>query len=62
MVYPAKTSTLEGILGSLTESSITDSKMQEALGEYYNVFSEIKNANKKTGLQASMPYSLILNL
>ena len=62
MVYPAKTSTLESILGSLTESSITDSKMQEALGEYYNVFSEIKNANKKTGLQASMPYSLILNL
>lgn len=62
MVYPAKTSTLESILGSLTESSITDSKMQEALGEYYNVFSEIKNANKKTGMQASMPYSLILNL
>lgn len=62
MVYPAKTSTLESIFGSLTESSITDSKMQEALGEYYNVFSEIKNANKKTGLQASMPYSLILNL
>lgn len=62
MVYPAKTSTLESILGSLTESSITDSKMQEALGEYYNVFSEIKNTNKKTGMQASMPYSLILNL
>lgn len=62
MVYPAKTSTIESILGSLTESSITDSKMQEALGEYYNVFSEIKNANKKTGMQASMPYSLILNL
>lgn len=62
MVYPAKTSTLESILGSLTESSITDSKMQEALGEYYNVFSEIKNANKKTGMQACMPYSLILNL
>lgn len=62
MVYPAKTSTLESILGSLTESSITDSKMQETLGEYYNVFSEIKNANKKTGMQASMPYSLILNL
>lgn len=62
MEYPAKSSTLESIMSSFTEMSMGDSKMKEALGEYYNIFSEVKSLGKRTGLQTSMPYYLMFNL
>ena len=62
MEYPAKSSTIESIMNSFTEMSIGDSHMREALGEYYNIFTEIKNMGTKTGIQASLPYYMMFNL
>lgn len=61
--YPEGGGFLENLLNEVNNTdSYADNKMQEALGEYYNVFSGIKNIKNKTGIQASIPYYLMFNL
>ncbi len=61
--YPEEGGFLENLLNEAKSTdSYADGKLKEALGEYYNVFSGIKNIKDKTGVQASMPYYLMFNL
>lgn len=60
--YPAKTSMFENLLNEASGDSYADKKMREAFGEYYDVFSNLKNIKGKTGIQASLPYYLMFNL
>lgn len=63
MTYPAPSSFLESLLNDkLTSDSYADGKMREALGEYYNIFSNVTNIKSKSGIQASLPYYLMFNL
>lgn len=62
MSYPGKTSVFESILNETSGDSYADRKMQESFGEYYNIFSDLKNIKSKTGVQASLPYYLMFNL
>lgn len=60
--YPGKTSVFENLLNEVSGDSYADKKMYETFGEYYKAFSNIKNINSKTGIQASLPYYLMFNL
>lgn len=60
--YPGETSVFEQLLNETSGDSYADRKMQEIFGEYYTMFSNLKNINQKTGIQASLPYYLMFNL
>lgn len=60
--YPAKTGMFENLLNEASGDSYADKKMRETFGEYYDAFSNLKNINSKTGIQASLPYYLMFNL
>jgi len=60
--YPGKTSMFENLLNEASGDSYADRKMKEAFGEYYDMFSNMKNVKSKTGIQASLPYYLMFNL
>ena len=63
LTYPAKTSMLENLLNdAMGTDSYADRKMMELMGDYYHVFSNIKNVQNKSGIQASMPYYIMFNL
>lgn len=60
--YPAKTDLFESLMSEVSGDSYADKKMQEAFGDYYDMFSTLKNIKGKTGIQASLPYYLMFNL
>lgn len=60
--YPAKSNILDNLLNEMKGDSYADAQMKNALGEYYTLFNDLKNINKKTGIQASMPYYLMFKL
>lgn len=61
--YPAKTDFFTSLMEEMNGSgTYADAQMQEALGEYYNMFRNIKSLSHKTGIQASMPYYMMWNL
>jgi len=60
--YPGESSMFENLLNSVSGESYADAQMQQALGEYYNMFRNVKNVGNKTGIQASLPYYLMFNL
>lgn len=62
MSYPGKTNIFDNLMNEMKGNSYADAQLQEALGEYYGVFSDIKHINRKTGVQASMPYYLKFKL
>ena len=60
--YPAKASIFDNLMNEATGNSYADTQLKATLGEYYNIFSDIKNINQHTGIQASLPYFLMFNL
>lgn len=60
--YPTKSSVFDNLLKEVKGNSYADAQLQETLGDYYHIFSDIKNIHHKTGIQASMPYYLMFNL
>lgn len=60
--YPGKSSIFDNLLKQASGSSYADGKMQQALGEYYNIFTDLSNIGNKCGVQASLPYYLMFNL
>lgn len=63
MSYPAKTDFFTSLMEEMNGSgSYADAQMQQALGEYYDTFRNIKSISTRTGIQASMPYYLMWNL
>ena len=61
--YPAKSNFFDELMNEVTSSnSYADAQLKNNLGEYYNIFSNLKNVNRKTGVQASMPYIMNFNL
>ena len=62
MNYPAKTTILEQLMEEMQGTSYADKQLQQALGEYYPIWSSVKNVRQKTGIQATLPYFLKFNL
>ncbi|MBR1667838.1 MAG: signal peptide peptidase SppA [Bacteroidaceae bacterium] len=60
--YPAKPTIFDSLLEQMQGTSYADKQIKEALGDYYSVFSELKNVGQKSGIQASLPYYLMFNL
>lgn len=61
--YPNAGSMFEQLLKGVTpKESYADAELRSFLGEYYNIYSSVRNANGKTGIQTSLPYYLIFNL
>lgn len=60
--YPPKTEFMENFLEEITGNSYADAQIKQTLGEYYNFYSEIQHASKKTGIQTRLPYYLMFNL
>ena len=53
---------MENFLEEITGNSYADAQIKQTLGEYYNFYSEIQHASKKTGIQTRLPYYLMFNL
>lgn len=63
MEYPGEGSMFEQLLkGMSPKESYADAELRSFLGEYYSIYSSMRNANGKTGIQASLPYYLMFNL
>ncbi len=62
MEYPSNSSILENLMKEVSGNSYADAQMKAALGEYQEMFGQLKNINRKTGIQASLPYYLRFNL
>ncbi len=59
--YPAKNTFIDDLLNEEKNSSYADVKLQTSLGEYYEMFRQVQSINKKSGIQASLPYSISFN-
>lgn len=62
MNYPAKTTVLEQLMEEMQGTSYADKQIQQALGDYYPIWSSMKNVRQKTGIQTALPYYLKFNL
>ncbi|MBO4431162.1 MAG: signal peptide peptidase SppA [Bacteroidaceae bacterium] len=62
MNYPAKTTVLEQLMEEMQGTSYADKQIQQALGDYYPIWSSMKNVRQKTGIQTALPYYLRFNL
>ena len=62
MEYPNSSSLLDNLLAEVSGNSYADGQMKAALGEYYDLFGQLKNIHSKTGIQASLPYYLRFSL
>ena len=62
MNYPAKTTVLEQLMEEMQGTSYADKQIQQALGDYYPIWSSMKNVHQKTGIQTALPYYLRFNL
>ena len=58
--YPAPADWVEQIMGQINKKSYLDEEMRATLGEYYKPFSDIRNINKKSAIQARLPYNLYI--
>ena len=63
IAYPAQKGMFEDLLNdAVNTDSYADGKIKELMGDYYFMFSNIKNLKGKSNIQASMPYYLMFNL
>jgi len=62
MNYPAKTTVLEQLMEEMQGTSYADKQLQQALGDYYPIISDMKKVQQKTGVQTALPYRLKFNL
>ncbi len=62
MNYPAKTTVFEQLMEEMQGTSYADKQLQQALGDYYPIISDMKKVQQKTGVQTALPYRLKFNL
>ena len=62
LTYPRKESMFESLMKEASGDSYADRKMQATFGEYYDLFSNLRSIQQKTGIQASIPYHMMFNL
>lgn len=62
MNYPAKSNVLDQLMEEMQGNSYADKQLKQTLGDYYPIFTDLKNIGQKTGIQASMPYFLKFRL
>lgn len=62
MNYPAKSTILDNLLNEIQGNSYADRQLQQALGDYYPIFTDLKKVGQKTGIQAALPYYLKFKL
>lgn len=60
--YPNKNDILDNLLEEVEPSSYATSQIKENLGEYYDIFTSMKNIQHKDRIQARIPYYLKFNL
>ena len=59
--YPAETSFLDNLLNDSKGGSYADASLKVTLGEYYEMFSQMRSLTNHTGIQAKLPYSISFN-
>ena len=59
--YPAETSFLDGLLSDTKGGSYAYAQLKMTLGEYYEMFSQMRSLTNHTGIQARLPYSISFN-
>ena len=62
MNYPAKKNVFEQLMEEMQGTSYADKQLQQALGDYYPIISDMKKVQQKTGVQTALPYRLKFNL
>ena len=62
MNYPAKSNVFDQLMEEMQGNSYADKQLKQALGDYYPIFTDLKNIGQKTGIQASIPYFLKFRL
>ncbi|MCQ2094738.1 MAG: signal peptide peptidase SppA [Bacteroidaceae bacterium] len=60
--YPEKTDFFTNLLEKAQPSSYADAELKENLGDFYLMFSSMKNIQSKDKVQAALPYYLRFNL
>ena len=60
--YPKKSNILDNLMKEVQGNSYADKQLKQALGDYYPIFSDLKNVGQKTGIQAALPYRLMFKL
>lgn len=60
--YPPKAEFMESLWEEIAGNSYADTQIKQALGEYYDFYSEIQHTNKRMGIQTRLPYYLMFNL
>ena len=59
--YPQKSNFIDELLKEDKGKSYADAALKTSLGEYYDMFRQVRSISKKSGIQASMPYSISFN-
>ena len=59
--YPAETSFLDNLLSDTKGGSYADAQLKMTLGEYYEMFRQMRSLTNHTGIQARLPYSISFN-
>lgn len=58
--YPAPKSWVENLLNNGNTADFMESQMKATLGEYYDIFKQVKNLKNKNHIQAAIPYNIII--
>lgn len=58
--YPAEDDWMESLFGTESKHSYLDGQLRETLGELYEPFMYLKSIDKRSAIQARMPYHLII--
>ena len=58
--YPEETSWLESLFGNDNKGSYLDTQLRETLGELYEPVAYLKGMNRRSAIQARLPYYLII--
>ena len=59
--YPEEEDWLSNLFNSVTKKSYLDEEMQAALGEYYEPLRFLKSLDKRSAIQARLPYIIKIN-
>jgi protease-4 len=62
MNYPTKSNILDQLLEEMQGTSYADKQLKQTLGDYYPLWTDLKNARQKTGVQTALPYRLKFKL
>ena len=60
--YPTKSNILENLMDEVQGTSYADKQLKQTLGDYYPIWSSLKDVGQKTGILASLPYYLMFKL